>query len=52
MAPDLGGWIHNFTVTDTQTHKGGYTLYKITSIVSIKIIFGKPGNSFSLVCYI
>ncbi|KAM7360082.1 ribosomal protein S6 kinase-like 1 isoform 2-T2 [Cochliomyia hominivorax] len=33
MAPDLGGWIHNFTVTDTQTHKGGYTLYKITSIV-------------------
>lgn len=34
MAPDLGGWIHNFTVTDTQTHKGGYTLYKITSIVS------------------
>ncbi|TMW48619.1 hypothetical protein DOY81_006284 [Sarcophaga bullata] len=33
MAPDLGGWIHSFTVTDTQTHKGGYTLYKITSIV-------------------
>ncbi|XP_054741709.1 ribosomal protein S6 kinase delta-1 isoform X1 [Anastrepha obliqua] len=33
MAPNLGGWIHSFTVTDTQTHKGGYTIYKITSIV-------------------
>ncbi|XP_017483329.1 PREDICTED: ribosomal protein S6 kinase-like 1 [Rhagoletis zephyria] len=33
MTPYLGGWIHNFTVTDTQTHKGGYTIYKITSIV-------------------
>ncbi|KAL9872191.1 ribosomal protein S6 kinase-like 1 isoform 1-T1 [Glossina fuscipes fuscipes] len=28
-----GGWIHNFAVTDHQTHKGGYTVYKITSIV-------------------
>ncbi|XP_058978560.1 ribosomal protein S6 kinase delta-1-like [Musca domestica] len=33
MAPDLGGWIHSFAVTDTQTHKAGFTLYKITSIV-------------------
>ncbi|ALC47875.1 CG7156 [Drosophila busckii] len=30
---NLGGWIHSFTVTDTQQHKGGYTIYKITSIV-------------------
>ncbi|XP_075145393.1 ribosomal protein S6 kinase delta-1 isoform X2 [Haematobia irritans] len=27
-----GGWIHNFTVTDTD-QSSGYTLYKITSIV-------------------
>ncbi|XP_067648528.1 ribosomal protein S6 kinase-like 1 [Eurosta solidaginis] len=33
MTPKLGGWIHSFAVTDTQTHKGGYTIYKITSIV-------------------
>uniref|UniRef100_A0A1A9X222 Protein kinase domain-containing protein n=1 Tax=Glossina brevipalpis TaxID=37001 RepID=A0A1A9X222_9MUSC len=33
MSLNLGGWIHNFTVTDTQTHKEGYTLYKITSVV-------------------
>ncbi|XP_064549427.1 ribosomal protein S6 kinase delta-1 isoform X2 [Drosophila montana] len=33
MALNLGGWIHSFTVTDTQQHKGGYTIYKITSIV-------------------
>ncbi|XP_061387637.1 ribosomal protein S6 kinase delta-1 [Musca vetustissima] len=33
MAPDLGGWIHSFAVTETQTHKAGFTLYKITSIV-------------------
>uniref|UniRef100_A0A1I8NW63 PX domain-containing protein n=2 Tax=Stomoxys calcitrans TaxID=35570 RepID=A0A1I8NW63_STOCA len=33
MAPDLlGGWIHNFTVTDTD-QTSGFTLYKITSIV-------------------
>lgn len=35
MTLNLGGWIHSFTVTDTQQHKGGYTIYKITSIVSI-----------------
>jgi len=34
MTLNLGGWIHSFTVTDTQEHKGGYTIYKITSIVS------------------
>jgi len=34
MSLNLGGWIHSFTVTDTQEHKGGYTIYKITSIVS------------------
>ncbi|XP_037950261.1 ribosomal protein S6 kinase delta-1 [Teleopsis dalmanni] len=35
MVPNIntGGWIHSFTVTDTQTHKNGYTIYKITSIV-------------------
>ncbi|KAL7744310.1 hypothetical protein ACLKA6_001703 [Drosophila palustris] len=33
MSLNLGGWIHSFTVTDTQQHKGGYTIYKITSIV-------------------
>lgn len=33
MSLNLGGWIHIFTVTDTQQHKGGYTIYKITSIV-------------------
>ncbi|XP_016971161.1 ribosomal protein S6 kinase delta-1 [Drosophila rhopaloa] len=33
MSLNLGGWIHSFTVTDTQEHKGGYTIYKITSIV-------------------
>ncbi|XP_054088041.1 ribosomal protein S6 kinase delta-1 isoform X1 [Zeugodacus cucurbitae] len=33
MTPNLGGWIHSFTVTDTLTHKAGYTIYKITSIV-------------------
>ncbi|XP_073825270.1 ribosomal protein S6 kinase-like 1 [Musca autumnalis] len=33
MAPDLGGWIHSFAVTETQTHKALQTLYKITSIV-------------------
>ncbi|EDW15320.1 ribosomal protein S6 kinase delta-1 [Drosophila mojavensis] len=33
MTLNLGGWIHSFTVTDTQQHKGGYTIYKITSIV-------------------
>uniref|UniRef100_W8BHY1 Ribosomal protein S6 kinase-like 1 n=1 Tax=Ceratitis capitata TaxID=7213 RepID=W8BHY1_CERCA len=33
MSPNLDGWIHSFTVTDTLTHKGGYTIYKITSIV-------------------
>ncbi|XP_017067265.2 ribosomal protein S6 kinase delta-1 [Drosophila eugracilis] len=33
MSLSLGGWIHSFTVTDTQEHKGGYTIYKITSIV-------------------
>ncbi|XP_030374766.1 ribosomal protein S6 kinase delta-1 [Scaptodrosophila lebanonensis] len=33
MSLNLGGWIHSFTVTDTQKHKGGYTIYKITSIV-------------------
>lgn len=36
MTPNLGGWIHSFTVTDTLTHKAGYTIYKITSIVTIK----------------
>ncbi|XP_055851568.1 ribosomal protein S6 kinase delta-1 [Episyrphus balteatus] len=33
MTQNLGGWIHSFTVTDTLTHKQGYTIYKITSIV-------------------
>ncbi|KAH8264261.1 hypothetical protein KR038_005434 [Drosophila bunnanda] len=33
MSLNLGGWIHSFTVTDTQEHKGGYTIYKISSIV-------------------
>ncbi|XP_032593222.1 ribosomal protein S6 kinase delta-1 isoform X2 [Drosophila grimshawi] len=33
MNLNLGGWIHSFTVTDTQQHKGGYTIYKITSIL-------------------
>ncbi|KAH8384006.1 hypothetical protein KR009_011695 [Drosophila setifemur] len=33
MSLNLGGWIHSFTVTDTQEHKGGYTIYKVTSIV-------------------
>ncbi|XP_055375180.1 ribosomal protein S6 kinase delta-1 [Condylostylus longicornis] len=33
MAQPLGGWIHSFAVTETNTHKKGYTIYKITSIV-------------------
>ncbi|XP_037039456.1 ribosomal protein S6 kinase delta-1 [Bradysia coprophila] len=33
MASSLNGWIHNFTVTDVCTHRKGYTVYKITSIV-------------------
>lgn len=33
MSKSLGGWIHSFTVTDAVTHKDGYTIYKITSIV-------------------
>ncbi|XP_017034374.1 ribosomal protein S6 kinase-like 1 isoform X1 [Drosophila kikkawai] len=33
MSLNLGGWIHSFTVADAQEHKGGYTIYKITSIV-------------------
>jgi len=41
MSLNLGGWIHSFTVTDTQEHKGGYTIYKITSIVSRFLGAGK-----------
>lgn len=26
-------WIHNFTVSETQTHSRGYTIYKITSVI-------------------
>ncbi|KAJ6635409.1 Ribosomal protein S6 kinase-like 1 [Pseudolycoriella hygida] len=33
MASSLDGWIHNFTVTDVYTHRKGYSVYKITSIV-------------------
>lgn len=40
MSLNLGGWIHSFTVTDTQEHKGGYTIYKITSIVSLLEVLG------------
>ncbi len=34
MALSLDGWIHSFTVTDVCTHKKGFSIYKITSIVS------------------
>lgn len=34
MLSESGGWIYTFAVTDTETHKDGYTIYKITSIVS------------------
>lgn len=34
MLSESGGWIYTFAVTDTATHKDGYTIYKITSIVS------------------
>lgn len=27
-------WIHSFTVTDTERHADGYTIYKITSVVN------------------
>lgn len=40
MAKSLDAWIHNFTVTDCETHKKGYTVYKITSIV--RILIGYP----------
>lgn len=37
MASSLDGWIHNFTVTDVRTHRKGFSVYKITSIVSAGI---------------
>lgn len=36
MASSMNGWIHSFTVNDVSTHKKGYTVYKITSIVSVQ----------------
>ncbi|KAL5273811.1 RPS6KC1.2 family protein [Megaselia abdita] len=33
MSQKFDHWVHNFTVTDSQTHKKGYTIYKITSII-------------------
>lgn len=40
----LDGWIHNFTVTDVCTHKKGFSIYKITSIVSMTYVCFVPSN--------
>lgn len=44
MASSLDGWIHNFTVTDVCTHRKGFSVYKITSIVSGRHMFGVNVN--------
>lgn len=38
MAAALDGWIFNFTVTDVCTHRKGFSVYKITSIVSVTYV--------------
>lgn len=51
MAPKDDSWVRRFTVTDPFKHKKGFTLYKVTSVVSIQqfILYKRINNS--CLCY-
>lgn len=37
MPPVKDKWVRRFVITETDRHKRGFTIYKVTSIVSISI---------------
>lgn len=40
-APDK--WVRRFSVDETAKHKNGFTIYKITSVVNIALIYWSFG---------
>ena len=45
--PKTDNWVRRYVVSDPRTHKKGFTIYKVTSIVSINK-FDAYYNNFNL----
>ena len=50
MPPPKDKWVRRFIITETDRHKRGFTIYKVTSIVSL-LILHFDSMFFNLLCY-
>jgi hypothetical protein len=44
MAMNNDGWVRRFLVTDPQRHRRGFTVYKVVSIVTTRVIIYYEGS--------